>query len=107
KRGQVVWGNPAIYKLTGYTPEEVRYLPLSTYHPSPEAHTAFSAFVGPRLDSGQIASTEIQLRRKDGTLRWVVMTGQAINPGRRFEDGILWIVQDITERKQAEVDLAI
>ena len=99
---QVVWANPATQTLLGYTADEMRDLPTVTYHPSPEAYEATYPLVAPLMDRGELVSAEIQVRHKEGFLRWVTLTGQAINPARVREDGILWIMQDISERKQAE-----
>ena len=104
RQGQIVWGNAAAERLTGYTQEEARPLPPHAFHASIQAHAAFHDLVAKRFDEGDIVTTEIQLRRKDGTLRWVEITGQAINPPYSFEDGILWIMHDIEERKRAEAE---
>ena len=60
-----------------------------------EAYTAIAA--------GGIYSTEVEMKRRDGSLFWCCIRGQAINaenPG----DGSLWMLQDITERKASEAE---
>jgi signal transduction histidine kinase/CheY-like chemotaxis protein len=44
------------------------------------------------------------MKRKDGSLIWCSITGQAVNAGK-LEDGSIWMIKDITERKQAEQEL--
>lgn len=105
KNRQLVWVNRSTEKLFGYTSAEMLQLPNAAYHVSPEAYAAFGATVTPPMERGELATAEIQIRRKDGGLRWVFVTGQALNPERVYEDGIMWILQDITERKAAEATL--
>jgi PAS domain S-box-containing protein len=105
KERTIIWGNRATEQVLGYTAEEMRHLPNVTYHVSPEAYAEFGARVLPPQERGEISHTEIQIRRKDGAVRWVYVTGQAINPQRVREDGVLWIMQDVTELKEAQLAL--
>jgi PAS domain S-box-containing protein len=105
KERSLVWGNHSTEQILGYTAEEMRHLPNVTYHVSPEAYEEFGALAVAQQAQGGISTTEIQIRHKDGSLRWVYITGQAINPERVREEGVLWIMQDISERKQAEAAL--
>jgi PAS domain S-box-containing protein len=105
KARSIIWGNRATEKILGYTVEEMRQLPNVTYHASPETYEAFAVNSLAAHQRGEISQDEIRVRRKDGVLRWVYVTGQAINPQQVREDGILWIMQDVTELKEAQIAL--
>ncbi|MBK7422374.1 MAG: EAL domain-containing protein [Propionivibrio sp.] len=53
---------------------------------------------------GRNYSTELRLRRKDGSVFWGTLGGRAIDPDRP-QEGSIWVYSDITERKQAEEKL--
>jgi PAS domain S-box-containing protein len=101
----IIWANPATENLLGYSQTEIEALPNVAYHISPEAHAQFDNTVTPPLARGEAVTAEIQIRRQDGSTCWVTITGQALNPQRVHRDGVLWIMQDITERKTAEATL--
>lgn len=105
KGTQIVWANPATTRILGYTIEELKQLPNNNHYPSPEAYQALVDTVESTLVRGESATAETQLRHKDGSLFWVFVSGQAVNVERIYEDGILWIMQDITKRKEAEAAL--
>lgn len=102
KEQKLVWGNPATHKLLGYTLAEMEQLPPAVYHPSPETFAQFAQLANDPLNPDKMFSMEKQLRRKDGTLIWCYVTGQLVNPGREADEGILWIMQDITPQKEAQ-----
>jgi two-component system sensor histidine kinase/response regulator len=44
------------------------------------------------------------MRRADGTLFWAYLSGRAVNPND-LTRGTVWVVMDITKRRQLEIDL--
>ena len=103
--GQPVHSNPALQRMLGYTAEELRRMSFAEFtHPDDAAKDwalAREVFEGQR-DHYQI---EKRFIRKDGRVLWGHLTASAIrdgNGGRQFGVGML---EDITERKQAEEQL--
>jgi PAS domain S-box-containing protein len=55
------------------------------------------------LDTGEIRSREVQLRRKDGSVFWAILNGRLVKDTKgRFFEGF---VQDVTNRKHLESQL--
>ena len=73
---------------------------------SDEDYQRIGATLGPRLSRGESAEIEIQARRFDGSTFLGRVTGKAIDPSRPGKGGTIWIVDDITERRQVEQALA-
>ena len=69
----------------------------------------FEAFVA-RHEAAQTAGETIEVERKamrsDGTKILIRMRGRAVDPKRRQETGTIWVIEDITERRRAELELA-
>ena len=53
------------------------------------------------IDRGGTYTFESEMKKKDGSLIWCSLVGRAVNDGKP-EDGSIWMLQDITERKQIE-----
>jgi PAS domain S-box-containing protein len=62
--------------------------------------------VGPALARGEAVELERRGRRKDGSTFLARVRGRAIDPDRPAEGGTVWIVEDVTERRQFELALA-
>jgi PAS domain S-box-containing protein len=100
------WVAGAFENITGYTFDE--YVAsggwLAHLHPDDrEIDEQDSA----KLRANQQVETEVRIYRKDGAMRWVRVYGHPIWDERKnLLVGIVGAVQDITERKQAEMELA-
>jgi PAS domain-containing protein len=56
------------------------------------------------INTGEVYTTEVLSARKDGSMFWLSLTGRAVNPDD-LAAGSIWMMQDITERKRAELEL--
>ena len=93
--GDIVETNTKLCEMLGYTREELLRLNVADLIP-PEDLAAAPLRFG-ELQSGRTLLTERLLRRKDGTLLPVEISG------RMIREGVLQsIVRDISERKRAE-----
>ncbi|PKN77084.1 MAG: hypothetical protein CVU52_02000 [Deltaproteobacteria bacterium HGW-Deltaproteobacteria-10] len=73
-------------------------------YPSDESYEELGRTAYPILARGERSETILQLRRSDGTLFWCRFMGKALNPAKP-QDGSIWMLEDITERKQAEEEI--
>ena len=73
---------------------------------SDDDYQRIGATLGPLLARGESAEIEIQARRFDGSTFLGRVTGKAIDPTHPADGGTIWIVEDITERRQVEQALA-
>ena len=72
------------------------------FHPTPESYQKINQLI-PSIKKGNLAKLELQLKRKNGELIWCNLYGKALNT-QNPEDGILWIIDDIDEKKQLELE---
>jgi PAS domain S-box-containing protein len=99
--GQFKSCNPRICEMLGYS-----YAELSRLHPagvfaSHEAYQALVAQAYPVLAAGGLFEVgEHSFRRRDGSMMWARLRGRAVDPNTR-EAGTIWIVEDVTEARQA------
>jgi PAS domain S-box-containing protein len=106
KNHKIVWGNRLIESLTGYAANEIDSLESLINPTENDELTRFADQVEGRLIRGESATVEIPLKRKDGTIIWVNVIGQAINPPN-LDDEVLWVVEDISARRQTEEQLRL
>jgi signal transduction histidine kinase len=73
---------------------------------SDEDYVEVGRLLGPALARGEAADTEREMQRKDGSRFLARVRGRAIDPRRPAEGGTVWIIEDVTERRQFEQALA-
>jgi PAS domain S-box-containing protein len=69
-------------------------------------YAEFGGQAGPSLARGEAVELECAARRKDGSTFFARVRGRAIDPARPLDSGTVWIVEDITERREFERALA-
>ncbi|HEV2147223.1 MAG TPA: EAL domain-containing protein [Longimicrobiaceae bacterium] len=97
--GRFVEANPAAAALFGYRREELLGLRLADLYATPEDGEALELEME---RAGALREREVRLRRRDGS----VLACEVTAAPRRGEGGMQGIVQDVTARKRAEVQLA-
>lgn len=103
--GRPVHSNPALQRMLGYTAEELHCMSFVEFtHPDDTAKDwslAREMFEGQR----DYYQTEKRFIRKDGRVLWGHLTASAVRDGNgKWQFGV-GMVEDITERKQAEAQL--
>ncbi|HAT29684.1 MAG TPA: GGDEF domain-containing protein [Janthinobacterium sp.] len=93
-------------EMLGYARAELEGRPGVTVYPSEAAYAELGRDAGPPLSKGLSFRTELELRRKDGTLFWARLYGRAIDP-LNTADGTIWIVEDISDHKRDENQLRL
>ena len=100
----VKWANAAMAQLLGYQREEFLGRTGDLGYPSLEAYQRIVKECYPILKAGAVYSTELEMRRKDGSLFWCHVTGRAISQ-QDASGWSIWVVQDITEKRAAQAAL--
>jgi len=104
--GRIVFANPAISRLTGYSREELRALSpeaLRELIPAEERAEVLRQLATLRQEPREALCTELRFRRRDGELRWIEVMATPIDyAGQPAE---LFTFVDITERRKAEESL--
>jgi len=98
------WLNKRMADMLGYKPEELIGQLSRIHFPDQESWERFGEVAYPILETGQSYSTELQMRRKDGTLIWCEVQGTGINP-QDLSHGTIWTFTDISELKRAEEEM--
>ena len=96
-----IWANGKTEELFLYSKEEMEGQTTRKFYPSDEAYEKLGKEAFPVLAEGMVFETVQELIRKDGAHIWVRYIGQAIEP-LEISKGVLWLLEDVTERKQAE-----
>jgi diguanylate cyclase (GGDEF)-like protein/PAS domain S-box-containing protein len=96
--------NPRFAEMFGWGPGELIGQSGGVVYPSRESYEALAQIAIPILSAGGQLDLEWELRRKDGSSFMGRMIAKAIDP-ENTQQGTIWIVDDITERKRHRDDL--
>ena len=97
--------NPRMGQMFGYGPHDV-----GTFSPKDTcvSHDAYDALISEAfavLARGDMfEKSEQQFRRRDGSTFWARLRGCAVEPGNRGA-GTIWTVEDVTEARQATIEM--
>lgn len=101
--------NQRLAEIFGYaSPDEINNQSAEIFHKSKESYLEFGEKYYTALTSGKRIQAEYETRRKDGELIWALVSGKAIDTASPpdLNKGVIWVLDDITERKQAEAELS-
>lgn len=98
--------NRRFAEIYGYTaPEQIINSSSEQLYPDNLSFRKLGVEAYPSLARGERFTTELQMRRADGTLFWCRVTGKLIDPSHP-EQGSIWIVDDIDQQRCAAESLA-
>ena len=102
--GKLMWVNPAVEKLTGYSPEEYLHLPdrFKQIYGDDDRGRALTVMENALIHRQSENDVEFQLRRKDGSLNWVSVSYQPMYTETGECLGMRSSIRDISKRKLAE-----
>jgi diguanylate cyclase (GGDEF)-like protein/PAS domain S-box-containing protein len=96
---RISWRNHALERMFGFAEGELLGVPVRELYADAAAYETLGAVAYPQMRAGGRFRTQVQMRRKDGTLIWVDLAGVEL-PG---SDGAsLWMMVDITQSKAHE-----
>ena len=105
---ELIKANPRLAKMLGYeSPNEMVGLSMKSLHLSEENFISFGKKYFESLRNGVNLNIEYQVRCKDNSPLWVSLSGKALdnNIPANLSKGILWSLQDISDRKMIEEKL--
>ncbi len=99
-----MWANRKLSEIFGYPIAAMAGQSTQMFFASCGDHEKLGQEAYPIIAHGDIYSTELELKRSDGTIFWGKVRGKAINTSDPLA-GSIWIIEDITERKRIEAAL--
>ncbi|MDV7105974.1 diguanylate cyclase [Vibrio sp. TH_r3] len=97
--------NQVAANIVGYDdPNELIGMNMADLHISQSIYDEFTHLYSSSLMKREKSIREIQLAKKDGSRIWVRVSGSLISTDEppKLEEGIAWVIDDISEIKQAE-----
>lgn len=104
----VARANQRFVEILGYdSPESLIGKSVKELHLSEENFKEFGSLFYDSLTKREVVQIEYQLKKKDGDPVWLTISGKAIDPKDPpdLNTGVVWIMDDITSRKQTEAQL--
>src|SRR5688572_18865324 len=97
----IVRCNRRYEEILGYGSGELNGQPIRLLYPTDETYERQGVAPYDVIARGEVYSTELSYRRRNGELFWARVTGTAVDPAdpRR---GSIWNMEDVTQRKLTE-----
>jgi PAS domain S-box-containing protein len=106
KDHRIIWVNQAFTTLLGYDIEEALALSTTTYFDDVARLKQVQIEADAVTTRGVTFQTDIRMRRKNGEVFWGNIKARRMF-AERPEAGLVWMLADITERKQVEQALTL
>lgn len=103
---QFVLANPRIESMFGWDRGALLGQHGSVVWPSVEEWQTVGRDLGAALAAGEQVETERTMRRRDGSTFLARLLAQAVDPAHPSRGGTIWIIEDVTERRRVEAQLA-
>jgi len=96
--------NRKFEEMFGYRLDELVGKSTSLLYASDAEYRDLGLVAYPAMARGEVYRTELRGRRKDGSQFWCSLAGRAIDT-KNPSMGAVWMLDDISDRKQVEMDL--
>lgn len=97
------WLNRTLARMLGYEPAQLLGQETRMHYESDQDYENIGAQAYRQIDLTGHFSSEVQMKRQDGSLIWVQIDGTAIQGGG--PRGTVWTYVDVTQRKLAEQEM--
>ena len=105
KKGKCMWGNKRFMEMTSIKEDTNRELQNLIYSKDVGIHMQDPKSSGNNMKSGNRYCSELLIRCNDtGQNMWVLLVASALDPAN-IDDGVICLVDDITERKNTLEEL--
>jgi PAS domain S-box-containing protein len=101
-----VLANPALERMLGWAPGALVGQAGSVVWAHEADYEQLGSEIGAPLTRGESIEVVRELRRQDGSPLWCRLLAKAVDPQHPRGSGTIWIVEDITERRQFDQALA-
>lgn len=102
--GRFRWANSAMFSIFGAEGEASSITSMEPFYLTREHYLNTGAAVAASIRRGDVFREELQMRRVDGRVLWVSMSGKAVS-AHDLSQGTVWVIMDITARKELESEL--
>lgn len=102
KERRLIWANPKMAEMFGYSMEEINNCCTRIFYPTEDAYLKFGEVAYKYIKNGEVYSTNSEMMRHDGTLFMTRISGKAVDSSDT-STGSIWIIQDITELENARI----
>ncbi|MBC3884815.1 response regulator [Undibacterium griseum] len=103
-QGRVQWANTPLCQIFRVDRGQILGASLEPYYPSRTSYLESGEAVSAAVLRGESFEAELQMRRADGDLFWAHFSGRAVDQND-LSHGTVWVVMDISARRQLEADL--
>lgn len=100
--GRFRWANQAMLEI--FAAGDQPLTSMEPFYLSREDYLRVGGEVAACIEAGRAYETEIQVRQYTGAHIWISLSGKAVSP-RDLTQGTVWVMTDITRRKQLEAEL--
>lgn len=101
-QGRMRWANPRMLDILGARGRDIES--MEPFYLSREQYLEIGHAVTERVKRGKVYEAEIPIRRLDGREIWISLSGKGVVLEGKVR-GTVWVIVDITRRKQLEQEL--
>ncbi|MRD48188.1 PAS domain S-box protein [Caenimonas koreensis DSM 17982] len=101
-QGRFRWANQAMLDIFGASLRAA--FSMEPFYLTRDEYLRVGGEVAKAVARGEVYETELQMRRMDGTLIWISLSGKAVSR-ENLSQGTVWVVMNITPRKELEEQL--
>ncbi len=98
--------NPEFEHMLGCPAGALVGQPVRALLPDDAGYEQLLSLANPALAAGRVYEGELELRRHDGSQFLARIRGQLVDPSQATQAGVVWLLEDVTERERSRRELA-